>query len=233
MRALIVDDEPPARRRVRDLLAAHSDIEVVGECGTAAEAVQALATQGPDLVIVDIRMPGGDGFEVVQALQGRRRPAVIFVTAFADHALQAWDVQAVDYLLKPFERERLALALERARVHLGQPRRVTPKRLPLDVGGRVRFVNPADVDFARAERNYVRLHIRGQSHLVRDTLSALERRLDPHEFLRIHRSVIVRLDRVREATTLPHGELALRLDNDVVLVTARSYTPRVRRALGC
>jgi two-component system LytT family response regulator len=244
---LLVDDEPPARRRLRTLLLDEPDVAVVGEAGTAAEAVAAVRSSRPDLVLLDVRMPEGDGFSVLDALDGHTRPAVIIVSAFGEHALRAFDWQVVDYLTKPFARERFALALRRAREHVEQARSTGPhaeavqagpadhpplRRLPVDLGSRVILLDPVEVDYLRAEGNYVRVHAGTRSYLIRDTLTRLAGRLEPAGFLRVHRSLVVRLDRVREVATLPHGELLLRLDGDTALASGRLYRDRVRGALG-
>ncbi|GAA4694471.1 LytR/AlgR family response regulator transcription factor [Phytohabitans rumicis] len=235
IRTLIVDDEPPARRRLRSLLAERSDVEVVGEYGTARAAVAAIEKTRPDLVFLDVQMPEGDGFGVVEALGGEHAPAIVFVTAFSEHAVRAFDVRAVDYLMKPFARERLWAALDRVRDQLpdATPSAVGPlRRLPVDVGRRIRLVDTDHIDYLRAEGNYVRVYVGSQSYLVRETLTGLAGRLDPDQFLRVHRSLVVRLDRVREIETLDHGEFVLRLDGGTALITGRSFREPVRLALG-
>lgn len=241
IRTLVVDDEPAARRRIVRLGGAHPDLRVVGEAGTAADAIALLESASPDLVFLDIRLPEGDGFEVVDALTAarRRRPAVVFVTAFSEHAPRAFDVHAVDYLMKPFSPERFNTALERVREHLARASpvddpepRVAARRLPIEVDGRVLLLDTERIDYIRAERNYVRIHAGRESHRVRGSLGAMERKLDPARFQRIHRSLIVALDRVDEVETLDHGELALRLRSGAVLVSGRTYTAALRGALG-
>lgn len=238
IRTLIVDDEPAARRRLRMLCRAHDDIEIVGECGTAAGTLEAIETGRPDLLLLDVNLPEGDGFTVVEALSVEPRPLVVFVTAYSEHALRAFDVQAVDYLLKPFSGQRLALALERVRTRLARDRGMAAgsepwplRRLPIDAGGRILLVDVDHIDYLRAEGNYVRVHVGERSYLVRGSLTAMERRLAPGEFQRIHRSVIVRLDRIREIETLRHGEMALRLRDGTRLVSARSYRDQLRVVL--
>lgn len=229
IRALIVDDEPPARRRLRVMLASEAGIEVVAEAGTAAEAADAITSYAPDLVFLDIHMPEGDGFSLLGDIGPL--PAVIFVTAYGEHAVRAFEVSAVDYLMKPFDRTRLGAALDKARAHLAH--QCAPlRRIPVEAAGRIRLVDTADLDYVRAERNYVRLHATGRTYLLRQSLTRLERLLDPREFLRIHRSLIVRLERVVEIETLEHGELSLHLLGGVTLVSGRSYRERVRSAFG-
>lgn len=236
IRTLIVDDEPPARRRMRTLLAEHPDVAVVGECGTAAEAARAIAFEEPDLVLLDVSMPEGDGFRALEDLADP--PAVVFVTAHPDHAVRAFEVAALDYLVKPYGRERLAVALDRVRAHLaGRPARPADaaapvERLAVDVGRRTRLLDPREIDYLKAEGNYVRVYAGAASYLVRDTLTALVARLGPTRFRRVHRSFAVRLDRVVEVESLRHGELALRLRTGAVVVSGRRYREQVRAALG-
>lgn len=242
IRTLVVDDEPAARRRIVRLGGAHPDVRIVGEAGTAADAIELLESASPDLVFLDIRLPEGDGFEVVDALAAtparRRRPAVVFVTAFSEHAPRAFDVHAVDYLMKPFSPERFNTALDRVREHLGRTvvddpePRVASRRLPIEVDGRVLLLDTEHIDYIRAERNYVRIHTGDETHRVRGSLSAMEHKLDPTRFCRIHRSLIVALDRIEEVETLDHGELALRLRSGAILISGRTYTAALRSALG-
>lgn len=236
MRVLLVDDEPPARRRLRALLDVEADVEVVGECATAAEAIAAVGRHRPDLLFLDVRMPEGDGFEVADTI-GDDGPLIVFVTAFGDHAVRAFDVQAVDYLTKPYTPERLAEAVRRTREALAGGRSVAAagppvRRLPVDLGRRVRLVEVGEIEVLRAEGNYVRIHLVTGSHLVRATLTTLCGRLDPADFLRVHRSAAVRLDRVREVETLAHGELLLRMAGGATVITGRRFSPAVRAALG-
>lgn len=222
VRALIVDDEAPARRRLRAHLAAIPEVEVAGEAGSGPEAVAAISQQRPDLVFLDIQMPGMTGFEVIAEVGVDAMPAVIFVTAYDEFALEAFEVHAVDYLLKPFSRERLAKAVERAalRVEARQPDRdalarllaaVHPaprylQRLLVRSGDRLYFVPVAEVVRFEADGNYIRLHTATGTHLVRETMSALERQLDPARFARIHRSEIVAIDAVKEIQPYFHGD---------------------------
>lgn len=226
IRVLLVDDEPLARQRLRDLLEAEADVLIVGECGTVSQATAAINEYQPDLLFLDVRMPGGDGF----GLAGPQAPLIIFVSAFSEHALRAFDVQALDYLMKPFTRERLAEAVERARSRL--VKRVPIKRLPVEVGRTIRLLDTGAIDLLKAEGNYVRVHAGGQSYLVRGTLSGLSQRLDPGRFARVHRSAVVQLDQVREVETLPHGEFVLKLASGDSVITGRSFRESVRAALG-
>ncbi|NUT31836.1 MAG: response regulator transcription factor [Hamadaea sp.] len=243
IRTLIVDDEPPARQRLRDLLGAEADVAVVAECATAAQALDAVGAHVPDLVFLDVRMPGGDGFAVAERA-GPAGPLIVMVSAFGEHALRAFDVRALDYLMKPFSRERLGQSLDRARERLGVRAAVTAplQRLPVDVGKRIRLVDTETIDCLRADGNYVRVHA-GQSYLVRDTLAGLCARLDgtgapapagarSPAFVRVHRSAAVRVDQVREVETLAHGEYVLRLASGCSLISGRRYRDAVRAALG-
>lgn len=229
IRALVVDDEPPARRRLAALLGHHADVAVVGACGTADEAVHAIGAARPDVVFLDVAMPEADGFTVLDHLADP--PAVVFVTAHAHHAARAFDVAAVDYLVKPYHRERLATALEKVRAHLRRPP-PPAGRIAVGTGGRTRLLDPAEVDYLRADGNYVRVYAGTASYPVRATLSGLLSTLDPGDFVRVHRSLAVRVDRVRDVETLRHGELALRLRTGALLVSGRAYRDEVRRALG-
>jgi two-component system LytT family response regulator len=233
IRTLVVDDEPPARRRLCDLLRDEPDVQVVGECGTAAQALDAVRAHRPDLVFLDVRMPGGDGF-VLAEHTGVDGPLIVMVSAFSQHALQAFDVQALDYLMKPFSRERLARSLDRVRTGLAglSPPSAAPlRRLPVDVGRRIRLLDVTAIDCLRADGNYVRVHA-GEFYLIRDALGNLCTRLDPTEFARVHRSAAVRVDQIREAETLPHGEYVLRLASGCSVISGRRYREAVRVALG-
>ena len=209
LRAVIVDDEPLARERVRELLGEESDVEVVAECADGVEAVAAIRREDPDLVFLDVQMPEMDGFEVLDALDAETLPAVVFVTAYDRYALKAFDVHAVDYLLKPFDRARFRSALDRARLDLRSDdagRRILAlvadlrrerrpqQRIVVKAAGRVFFLRPDEVDWMEAAGNYVRPHVGKEAYLVRETMKGLEERLDPDTFIRVHRSRIVNLD---------------------------------------
>lgn len=232
IRTLVVDDEPPARRRLCDLLRDEPDVVVVGECGTAAQALDAVRTHRPDLVFLDVRMPGGDGF-VLTEHTGATGPLIVIVSAFSEHALRAFDAQALDYLMKPFSRQRLTQSLDRVRTGLARPAPPSPaplRRLPVTVGRRTRLVETAAIDCLRAEGNYVRVHA-GEFYLIRDALANLCARLDPAAFARVHRSAAVRVDQVREVETLAHGEYVLRLASGCSVISGRRYRDAVRAAL--
>lgn len=248
--ALLVDDEPIARRRLRRLLQAEPDVEVAGECGSAEEAKGFLAARRVDLLFLDIQMPGEDGFAVVEAA-GEPKPEVVFVTAFHEHAARAFDVDAVDYLLKPFDGERVARALARVRRNLapggpgaGETERLRSlfenlikgksyrSRILIRSIGKISFVPVEDVAWFEAEGNYVRLHTASAKPLVRETLSRLERELDPERFVRVHRSAMVNLARVRELERQATGDHTLVLDNGARLTVSRSYREAFERAIG-
>jgi len=250
IQTLIVDDEPLARERIRKLLAGAAGIEIVGECENGLEAVEAIRSKEPDLVFLDVQMPGLDGFGVLERLQGQRIPAVIFVTAHDQFALQAFEVHALDYLLKPFDRERFHRALDRARGRLGagQDADVTQRigqllaelkgepmardRLAVKTGGRVILLRIADIDWIEAADNYVSLHVGSDAHLHRETMSALESKLPAKQFMRISRSAIVNLEKIKELQPLFHGEYAVILRNGARLTLSRTYRDRLQRLLG-
>jgi two-component system, LytTR family, response regulator len=246
----LVDDEPLARRRIRDLLAGEPDVAIAGECEDGDAAVDAIRDAAPDLLFLDIQMPGLDGFGVLEAVGAGRVPAVVFVTAFDSFAVRAFETHALDYLLKPFDDERFAATLERVRQRLGSrgtgeemerrlqrlldalgQRRRHLKRLAVRTGNRVRLVATEDIDWFEAEGKYVRLHTRDGTHLVRDSLGRLETVLDPARYLRIHRSTLVNLDRVRELEPLLQGDYVVILRDGTRLTTGRSYRPAVQRLL--
>jgi len=246
-RVAIIDDERPAREKIRRHLEAHGDMDVVGEAATGLEAVELIRTAKPDLVFLDIQMPGLDGFEVVEAVGADEMPAVVFVTAFDQYAIAAFDVEAADYLLKPFDDERFLRALERVRRRLssegdqGMPRperldrllsRVQPgrgylQRLVATDRERVRLIAVREVYRFSAEGNYARVHTRDGTWLVRHSLVSLEARLDPDRFARIHRSDIVAIDAIRELHPLSHGDYDVVLKNGEQLRLSRRYQQRL------
>ena len=252
LRTLIVDDEPLARERIRDLLAGEEGIEVVGECKNGREAVSALAKKKPDLLFLDVQMPDLDGFGVLESTDPDRMPAVIFVTAFDEYAVKAFDVHALDYLLKPFDRERFRTALGRARKALedrgtnGSPalderllalieqlqdRKSHLDRIVIKSGGRVSFLRAEEMDWVEAAGNYVELHVGRESHLLRETMNNLEKRLDPERFLRIHRRVIVNVERIKQLEGISHGEYVVLLKDGKRLSSSRGYREGLQRLL--
>ena len=244
LRAFIVDDEPSARDRLRDLLEKQRDVEVAGESADVPGALAAIRELPPDVVFLDVQMPGADGFQLIESVGARAMPAVVFVTAHEEHALRAFDVDAVDYLLKPFDEERFTAALSRVREELqlralrrgGVPESQRKKpldRLPLRSAGRVSFLRVDHVEWVDAAHNYVRIHgIDGHTHLVRGAISDLETRLDPERFVRIHRSTIVNVDRVRELELTTHGSYVAILEGGQRLAVSRSFRDRLPTLLG-
>ncbi len=245
VRTIVVDDEPLARERLLKLLRAESEIEVLGEGANGREAVQLIQKEKPDLIFLDVQMPELDGFGVLTELDDKERPAVIFVTAFDKFALKAFDVHAIDYLLKPFDKERFQTALRRALDHLARTRPneihdqlsallnemrpvQTPDRLAVKGDGRVVFVKTSDVDWVEAADNYVSLHIGKESHLLRETMTALESRL-PKQFLRISRSTIVNTERIKELQPLFHGEYSVTLRDGTKLTLSRSHRDKLQQ----
>jgi two-component system LytT family response regulator len=247
MRALIVDDEEWARRRVATLLRRFTDVEIVRECKDGADAVDAINELSPDLVFLDVQMPDVDGFEVLQSLGPERMPLVVFTTAYDEYAVRAFEAHALDYLLKPFDEERMAEALARARQELTKRHLATERltalsrsllrdhrylrRVVVKSGSRVLFLPVGEVDWFEAAANYIGLHVGGQEYLMRDTVAALERKLDPDQFVRIHRSTIVNLDRVRELSPWGGGDQALSLKDGTVLTVGRAFRRRLERFL--
>lgn len=249
MRTLIVDDEVWARRRVARLLEAESDVELAGECDTGTAAVEHILTERPDLVILDIQMPDMTGFEVLEAVCPEYMPRVIFATAYDSYAIRAFDANAVDYLLKPFDPERFHTALSRARREIGSDsldgrlkallQSVTTstakqylERIVVRSGGRVLFLRVDEIARLEASGNYITVHARGETHLLRDTMSRLESQLDPNVFLRIHRSSLVNLDYVSHVEPWFGGELAVSLKDGARVTVGRSYCDRIRRLFG-
>jgi two-component system, LytTR family, response regulator len=259
VRVLIADDEPLARERLRMLLERHAGYEVVGESEDGAATVAAIAELRPDVVLLDIRMPELSGIEVAEALDAARgagghAPAVVFVTAYEEHARRAFDVHAVDYLLKPVDRERLARALERVEARraargasaspaaidpalrafldtLRAERAYPPRFLVRDAKGALSFVRADEIDWVDAQGNYVRLHAGGRAHLVRDTMKAFEEKLNPASFVRVHRSAIVNLDRVQRLEPYTHGEYVVTLRDGTRLRTSRAHSARLQALL--
>jgi two-component system, LytTR family, response regulator len=250
LRVLLVDDEPLVRQGIRDFLEDEPDVVIVGECGNGVEALEAIARERVDLVFLDIQMPELDGVGVAAALTAPDAPAVVFVTAFSEHALRAFEVNAVDYVLKPFDRERFRTALGRARARLAAGERVElagrlaavlaelersrgyAQRVLVRSDGRIRLVPVAEVDWIEAADNYVRVHAGVERHLVRETMAAMEARLDPARFARIHRSTIVNLARIRELQPTFNGEYAVLLHTGAKLTLSRGYREALRSRLG-
>ena len=249
IRTLVVDDEPLARERLNGLLSGELDIEIVGHCRDGEEAVTSIVDLTPDLVFLDVQMPQMNGFEVIEAVGNERMPLVIFVTAYDQHALKAFQVRALDYLLKPFDRERFSEALQRARKQIereetgdlgrrlltlvkdlrkDQPR---AERLVVKSGGRLFFLRADEIDWIEAAGNYVRLHVGNTSHLLRETMNAIEARLDPEKFFRIHRSRIVNMERIQELQPWLNGEYSVLLRTGTRLTLSRGYREKLQDRL--
>lgn len=240
LRALVVDDETLARQRIRHLLRRTSDVEIIGECANGVEAVKAIEDHSPDLVFLDIQMPELDGFGVVEAVGADRMPPTLFITAYDQHALRAFEVHALDYLLKPFSPERFHQALTRARrwcvqrTAEGGPdldallaglrlERPWVDRLLVKQSDRHVLVRTAAIQWIEAEDNYVRLHVEGTSHLLRQTMTGLLARLDPAQFRRIHRSAIVNLDCIKEFQPWTGGDYLVIMRDGTRLTLSRTF----------
>ncbi|MBD8874604.1 response regulator [Rhodanobacter sp. DHB23] len=240
IRALLVDDEVLARLALRQALAAHADVEIVGECGHADEALQALAALAPDLLFLDIRMPGMDGFKLLHQLKPQALPMVVFATAYGQHALRAFDASALDYLLKPIDQARFDQAMARVRRHwqgFQSPAATAPhaahlQRVSVRVGEHIRVIATERIDWIRAEGNYVEIHADGASHLHRETLSHLLSALDPARFLRIHRGTVVNVERIREVHPLFNGNAEIVLRDGTRLDLSRRFRAGARSVLG-
>jgi len=240
MKVLIVDDEPLARDRISEMLKDYPEMEVVAEARNGKEAIDFIKTHKPDLVFLDVQMPDLNGFEVLENLEAELMPLVIFVTAYDQHAIRAFDVHAIDYLTKPFDRKRFAEALEHARVYIKgtegtdtdrimkmlQEFRAGPRyleRFAVKSGEKVVFIRSEDVDAIEAQGNYVRLNLGSSTHLVRETLSNIEAQIDPRVFVRIHRRTIVNINRVKELQTWARGEYRVVLENGAHYSLSRGY----------
>ncbi len=250
IRTMVVDDETMARERIIGLLQQESDIDVVGQCADGAQAVRAIHEQQPDLVFLDVQMPACDGFGVIRQVGPERMPPVVFTTAYDEYALKAFEVHALDYLLKPFGRDRFQQALVHARAHVERRRAgdlglrlmalvqdVKPEpqrldRLVIKSGGRVYFLRTEDIVWVEAAGNYVRLHLAEGSHLFRETMNGMEARLDARRFVRIHRSRIVNSDRIKELQPWFNGEYVVILQNGTRLTLSRGYREKLQERLG-
>lgn len=249
VRVVVADDEPLARQRLLMLLALEDWVEVVAECHDGPSTKAAIETLRPDLMFLDVQMPGASGFEVIETIRPDRMPFVIFVTAFDNYALRAFDVHALDYLLKPFDRDRFRKALSRARdqlerrsggdiekhlLELMQGRKPSPHpldRFVVKAGGRIFFVRPAEIEWIEAAGNYVKLHV-GTAHLFRETMNAVEARLDADIFFRIHRSHIVNIERVRELQPWFNGEYVVCMKSGARLTLSRGYREKLQERIG-
>lgn len=249
-RVVIVDDEPIAREGIRTQLAREPAVEIVAECGDGLEAVETIREFAPDLLFLDVQMPGMSGFEVMHAVGPDVVPAVIFVTAYDKYALQAFDVNAVDYLLKPFDTERFQKAFQRALIQIQRSTTATInenlkallesikpgarylERLVVKSKGRIFFLPVAEIDWIESADNYVSLHAGRETHLIRETLTSLETKLNPEEFLRLRHAAIVNVKRIRELRPLFKGEYEIVLQNGTKLTSSRRYRRRLEELLG-
>ncbi len=244
--ALLVDDEPLAREGLRMLLGRDPDVSSIREARNGSEAVEAIRAFQPDIVFLDVQMPEMDGFAVTAEVGPEHMPAVVFVTAHDRYAIQAFEINAIDYLLKPVTEERFAKSLARAKEHLHSapvdnasrqilslletialPQRPV-KRLAVETGGKIIFIGVAEIDWIEAAENYVLIHAGNDRHLLHVTMSALEKSLDPEQFQRIHRSAIVNVGRIRELQPVMHGEYVITLANGVRLQSGRIYSEKLK-----
>jgi two-component system LytT family response regulator len=256
-RAIIVDDEPTARRGVRLLLERDGSVDIVGEAAGGAEAAELMRREKPDLAFLDVQMPGCDGFEALNQIGPDAAPAVIFVTAYDEHALRAFEVNAVDYLLKPYDDARFSAALHRAKeeVRRRQSDHVNARltqlldylqqngerasaredkagdRILIKSSGEIFFLKAEEIDWIEAEGDYMKFHVSGRTHLMRETMARLEARLDPKRFIRIHRSTIVNFDRLRKLSPSFAGEYAVILHDGTKLKLSRGYHERIATLL--
>jgi two-component system LytT family response regulator len=246
---LIVDDERLARSRIRRLLCLDPDLDVVGECGNGEEAIEVLKQHKPRLLFLDVQMPGMTGFELLQQLPPEHMPVTIFVTAYDEYALRAFEAHAFDYLLKPFDRKRFHDVVKRAKSQITLMRhgdvnsrlvrllegiekgRVDSNRIAIRTGGHLILVKTPAIDWVEAADNYVCLHCGPETHIVRETMNAFEKRLDSSRFLRIHRSTIVNLDRIREMRPWFRGDYQVVLQDGTQLTLSRSYKDRLKGVL--
>ncbi len=253
LRAVIADDEPAARRGVRLLLERDGGVEIAGEAANGPDAVALIREARPDMLFLDVQMPGADGFEVLAQLPAAALPAVVFVTAYDEHALRAFEVNAVDYLLKPYDDARFAAALQRAKTQARRRQadqvgsRITQlldflqrgggqtepgleksgERILLKSSGEIFFLKAEEIDWIEAEGDYMKFHVAGRAHLMRETMARLEARLDPKRFIRIHRSTIVNIDRLRKLSPLFAGDYAVVLHDGTKLKLSRGYHERI------
>jgi two-component system LytT family response regulator len=254
IRTGIADDEPLARERIQSLLEDNPKYEIVAVCKDGGEAVAAIRDERLDLLFLDVKMPELDGFQVLEALGASPIPAIIFVTAFDDYAVKAFEISALDYLLKPFDRERFERTLRRFEQHrlgattlansgmsdelrefiatlgLNKPQSFV-SRFPVKSTAGIYFVRTEEIDWIDAAGNYTALHAGGRQHLIRETIKSVEARLDPHKFIRVHRSAIINLDRLRKLQPYFHGEYVVTLQDGTTLTSSRGYSDRLRALL--
>ena len=252
IKTVIVDDEPLARRTLCDLLKQHDDLQVIAECSDGDQAIQAIIDYKPDLLFLDVNLPGKNGFDVLQETPFEIMPVVVFVTAYEQYAVKAFEVHAIDYLLKPVDEERFNYTLERIRKEIERARsgsnlsrRImslledtdkTPKhmeRIKVKSSGTYIFLRVEEIDWIESEANYLRLHVGKNSYLVRGTMNSIEQKLDPNKFVRIHRSAIVNLDSIKEVHPwVQQGEYSLSLLDGRKLTISRNYRERFLKLIG-
>lgn len=247
IRTLIVDDEPWARTRLASLLRDESDFTIVQSAASATEAIDAIRALTPDVVFLDVQMPEQNGFAVIDAIGADSMPLVVFATAYEQHAVRAFDAQALDYLLKPFDEERFARTLARVRHELSdlqsaraslqllmqarQGERRYLQRVAVSSAGRVLFVKTSEIDWLESEGNYVMLHVGPKRHLLRESMSAMADKLDPQQFVRLHRCAIVNVERIRELSPWSRGEQAIVLHDGTQLTIGRTFRPQLMAVL--
>jgi two-component system LytT family response regulator len=243
LRAVIADDEPLARARLRRLLGHEPDVDVIAECATGREAADAMRRTRPDVLFLDVQMPDVDGFGALNQVPPAERPWIVFVTAYSSHAVHAFEEQALDYLLKPVSAERLHDAVGRVRQRLVEtaasaplalpaPPREYPTRIAIPMGSRFRFIETAGIDYITAAANYAEIHSGVHTFTLRETMTSLEARLDPRNFIRIHRSRIVRLACIDDIEPLASGQYVVRLKTGARITSGRSYRQFLQKALG-
>ena len=248
LRALIVDDEPPARGKIRKFLSVRDDVEVVGEAGDGLEAIAKVLDLRQALLFLDIQMPRGDGFDVLREVYPQDKPMVIFTTAYDQYAIRGFEVEALDYLLKPFTADRFHAAVDRAirhhRAGQGMEHQVArllenlrdgvgrAQRLLVRADGRMFFVHASEIEWVEAEEKYVLLHTRSQHHLIRLSMTGVEARLAPASFVRIHRSYLINLEALQEIVPWSQGDCLAVLKSGVRLPVGRSYKEKLLRAMG-
>jgi two-component system LytT family response regulator len=250
IRALIADDEALARKFVRQMLKDDQDVEIVGECSNGKETVAMIRKQNPDVVFLDVQMPEMDGFDVLESIKTERLPEIIFATAYEQYAIRAFDLHALDYLLKPFDQARFKDAIKHAKERLCSERQKEGRmqigallesiknkpqyldRLVIKAGGRITFLSTDEINWIEADDKYVHLHTGKISPMVRQTLSAMETQLDPGKFRRIHRSAIVNVERIKELQPLFSGEYSILLEDGTKLTLSRNYKDKLFELLG-
>lgn len=250
-RALIVDDEAYAREIVRSLLAKDSDFELIGSCTNGSEAIEMIGEKRPDIVFLDIQMPGIDGFKVIEQTRAVHTPYYVFATAYDAFALKAFEVNALDYLLKPFDDQRFFETLERAKtalanrekadlkdqlsqllVHQSQAKKSFLRRISIKTGGRIHFINTEDIDWIEADNQYVKIHCTSKAHTHRQSLTELEGLLDPERFVRVHRSAIVNVNRIQSLEPHFRGDFMITLHNGTKVKLAQSRKENLRQLMG-